>query len=373
MAHPTEWNGSYYDGRSPIPQHVRLTVEETGLTLKLAGGTTRFWRYQELRQTQGRYSGEEVRLERGSGIGETLVVPNPRILLAIHQTGGIRASHFHHPGTRGQRVFLTILAALACMPVIYAIFAWGIPGLAGPITNAIPVSWETRLGEFVLQEFTKDQPICDNPELTDKIETIMKTLTSPLTQSSYTFRVTVVDSPVVNALAAPGGNILVFRGLLKDTDSPEEIAGVLAHEIQHVLLRHGMRLIVQHMSMAFIIAALSGDASGMISYGLQAAQTLQTLSYGREAEHQADEEGLALLQHAHIDPNGMMTFFSKVSQAQPDHSPLRYLSTHPSTEDRLRHLKDLLPTSPAQIQRFPFEKNWEHIRTLCSNTAPSTS
>lgn len=370
MAHPTEWNGSYYDGRSPVPQHVRVNVEPEGLTLKLPGGTSCFWKYQDLRQTQGRYSGEEVRLERGSGIGETLVVPNPKILLAIHQEGGTRTSHFHHPQTRGRRAFLTILAALACLLVIYGIFAWGIPGLAGPVTNAIPISWETQLGEFILQEFTANQAVCHHPELTSKIESIMRSLTSPLSQSPYTFHVTVVDSPVVNALAAPGGNIIVFRGLLEDTDSPEELAGVLAHEIQHVRLRHGMRLIVQHMSMAFIIAALSGDASGMLSYGLQAAQTLQTLSYGREAEHQADAEGLALLQQAHIDPKGMMSFFSKLRQAQPDNSPLRYLSTHPSTEERLRQLEDLLPISLAQFQRFPFEENWERIRSLCSGTPP---
>ncbi|MDR4494628.1 MAG: M48 family metallopeptidase [Nitrospirales bacterium] len=363
---------SYYDGRSPIPRHVRVTVEPSGLTLKVPGGTTRFWGYQELRQTQGRYSGEEVRLERGSGIDETLVVPNPGILLAIHQEGGTRTSHLHHPGTRGRRVFLTILAALACVPVIYAIFSWGIPGLAGPITKAIPISWEIRLGEFVIQEFTKNHAACDDPELTANIETIMMSLTNPLTQSPYSFRVTVVDSPMVNALAAPGGNIIVFRGLLEDTDRPEELAGVLAHEIQHVRLRHGMRLIVQHMSMAVIIAALSGDTSGMLSYGLQAAQTLQSLSYGREAEHQADEEGLSLLLQAHIDPNGMMTFFSKLSQAQRDNSPLRYLSTHPSTEERIRHLENLLPAQIPQIQPFPFAKNWEHIRSLCGNTTPST-
>lgn len=370
MAHPTEWNGSYYDGRSAVPHHVRIKVEAQGLTLKPQDGPTRFWNYQELRQTQGRYSGEEVRLERGSGIGETLVVPNPKILLAIHQEGGTRTSHFHHPHTRGRRAILTVLAALACLLVIYGIFAWGIPGLAVPITNAIPVSWETQLGDLILQEFTTNQAICRNPELTDKIETITTTLTSPLSQSPYTFRVTVVDSPVVNALAAPGGNIIVFRGLLEDTDSPEELAGVLAHEIQHVRLRHGMRLIVQHMSMAFIISAISGDASGMLSYGLQAAQTLQTLSYGREAEHQADAEGLALLQHARIDTKGMLSFFSKLRQAQPDNSPFRYLSTHPSTEDRIRQLEDLLPPSPSQSQRFPFEQNWEGIRSLCGDTRP---
>lgn len=374
MPYPTEWNGSYYDGRSPVPQHVRITVEALGLTLKLAGGATRYWSYKELRQTQGRYSGEEVRLERGHGIGETLVVPNPKILLAIHQEGKTHASHFHHPGSRTKRILLTILAAVACMPAIYAIFAWGIPWLAGPITAAIPVSWETQLGQIVQQEFTKDHPSCDDPELTSRVEDIMKRLTAALSQTPYTFHVTVVDSPMVNALAAPGGYLIVFRGLLKDTESPEELAGVLAHEIQHVLLRHGMRLIVQHVSMAFIIAALSGDASGMIAYGLQAAQTLQTLSYSREAENQADAEGLGLLQQAHINPNGMMSFFSKLRKEQPDDSPFRYFSTHPSTEERLQRLNDLVASQSQEIQPFPFEKNWEDIRSLCHATPePSRS
>ena len=371
MPHPNEWNGSYYDGHSPVPQHVRITVEPLGLTLQSADGTTRYWSYQDLRQTQGRYSGEEVRLERGHGIGETLVVPNPNILLAIHQAGGTRASHFHHPSLRGKRVLLTILAALACVPAVYAMFAWGIPWLAGPITTAIPVSWETQLGEMVQQEVAKGQPACKDPELTSKIKDIMKRLTAPLSQTPYTFHVTVVDSPIVNALAAPGGYLLVFRGLLEDTESPEELAGVLAHEIQHVVLRHGMRLIVQHVSMAFIIAALSGDASGMISYGLQAAQTLQTLSYSRDAEHQADEAGLALLLQAHINPNGMMSFFTKLSKHQPDNSPFRYLSTHPPTEDRLRHLEDAMDTQPRQVQPFSFEKDWKQIRRLCQAPAPS--
>ncbi|MCA9421517.1 MAG: hypothetical protein KC592_10880, partial [Nitrospira sp.] len=76
MAHSTEWKGSYYDGRSVIPQHVTISVNPVGLTVRLADGTTRLWTYQELRQTQGRYSGEEVRFERGTGIGETLVIPS---------------------------------------------------------------------------------------------------------------------------------------------------------------------------------------------------------------------------------------------------------------------------------------------------------
>ena len=147
---------------------------------------------------------------------------------------------------------------------------------------------------------------------------------------------------------------------------------MLAHEIQHVMLRHGMRLIVQHVSMAFIIAALSGNASGMLSYGLQAAQTLQTLSYSLEAENQADEQGLALLQEAGINPNGMMSFFDKLSQEQENVSPFRYFSTHPPTIERRHHLENLASAHSKEYQEFSFSQDWEIIRDLC-DTQPAES
>ena len=207
--------------------------------------------------------------------------------------------------------------------------------------------------------------MCEHVELTDTLESMMARLITPIQNLPYEFHVTVVDSPTVNAMAAPGGYLIVFRGLLQDTETPEELAGVLAHEIQHVMLQHGMRLIVQHLSMAVIIAALSGDASGMLSYGLQAAQTLQTLSYSRGAENQADEQGLALLQQAGINPEGMMSFFEKLSKAQEDTSPFQYFSTHPPTKERRRHLEDLASAHTSQYQEFTFEQDWATIRDLC--------
>lgn len=365
MATQTNWKGSYYDGRSLVPQHVSIAIEPTGLTIQFASGTNQFLAYSELRQTQGRYSGEEVRLERGTGLCETLVIPNTNILLAIHRLGGKEARHFHHPVTRRKRVYWTIAAALAGLPIIYGIFTWGIPSLAGPITAAIPISWETQLGQFVHQAFTDKEDVCENAELADAVESMMAKLITPIHDRPYEFQVTVVDSPMVNAMAAPGGYLIVFRGLLQDTDTAEELAGVLAHEIQHVMLRHGMRLIVQHVSMAFIIAALSGDASGMLSYGLQAAQTLQTLSYSREAENQADEQGLALLQEAGINPKGMMSFFDKLSQEQEGTSPFRYFSTHPPTTERRHHLEDRASVHSKEYQEFSFSQDWEIIRDLC--------
>ena len=367
MTTQNHWKGSYYDGHSLVPQPTSITVEPTGLTFLPPSGKTQYWPYSELQQTQGHYSGEEVRLERGVGLFETLVIPNANILLAIHQIGGKAAIHFHHPGTRRKRVYWTIASALAAFPIIYGILIWGIPSLAGPITDAIPISWETKLGQFIQQEFTDEKDLCENNELAEHIEVIMTKLLTPIKDRPYEFELTIVDSPMVNAMAAPGGYLIVFRGLLQDTDSPEELAGVLAHEIQHVMLRHGMRLIVRHLSMAVIIAALSGDASGMLSYGLQAAQTLQALSYSREAENQADEQGLALLQQAGINPEGMMSFFEKLGHQEDEEeaSPLRYFSTHPPTAERRQHLEGLSSADSKAYQEFSFEKDWKTLRNLC--------
>src|SRR5260370_1392343 len=130
----------------------------------------------------------------------------------------------------------------------------------------------------------------------------------------YTFRVYIVDVPVFNAFAAPGGTGVVFRGLLERTDSPEQLAGVLAHELQHVVQRHSTRAIVQHTSSGLLIAALTGDVTGPLAYGLEAARVLGQLRYSRDAEEEADTEGLKMLLAARVDPAGMIAFFKALDK-----------------------------------------------------------
>lgn len=368
MAHPTEWKGSYYDGSSSIPQHVTITVEPEALRLRFANGTSRIWPYSELRQIAGRHSTEEVRIERGAEREETLVIPGGRILYAIHEQGGAHTGHFRRPATPVRQAYWVSMAILAGIAVIYGLFTWGIPWMARPIAAAIPLSWEIQLGRMIQQEFTAEEQTCNHPKLLQAVNTIMTTLTEPIDNLPYTFQVTVVDHSPVNAMAAPGGYILVFRGLLQDTNSPEELAGVLAHEIQHVVLRHSMHLIVQHVSVGFLLAALSGDASGMVAYALQAVHTLQTLSYSRTAEYQADQQGFQLLQKAGINPQGMLTFFLKLKKEQAGDLNFRYLSSHPATEDRLAHLKQLISPSAGNYQSIQFPSDWAELKTLCKQT-----
>ena len=369
MATKSEWNGTYYDGQSAVPHHVTVTLQPNRLQIRTKAGTTYSWPYNELKQTQGRYSGEEVRLERGTGICETLVVPDNDILLAIHRISPETIGHLHNPSNRHKRLMFTILAGVVSIPMFWALLTWGIPWLATPITALIPVTWEQQLGQFIAHEIAPPESQCQDPKLRESLETISHTLSQPLQSNPYRFTITVVDNPTFNALAAPGGNILVFRGLLQETQTPEELAGVLAHEMQHILLRHGMRMLVQQISMAFAVAALSGDASGIMTFGLQAAHTLQSLSYSRGAEEQADEQGLHLLLRAQIDPQGMIAFFDNLKDKhQPDFLP-EYLSTHPSAVERMSRLKAIAESNaPQQTHPLLPQSDWSQIRELCGSS-----
>lgn len=181
----------------------------------------------------------------------------------------------------------------------------------------------------------------------------------------------VVNDPIVNALAAPGGYILVFRGLLERTRSPEELAGVLAHEFQHILKRHATRALLQNVSSGLLVAALMGDASGVMAFGLESAQTLGTLRYSRQNEEEADTEGMRLLIQAGIDPAGMIAFF-EVLQRGDRRGPTisQYLSTHPQTQERLERLRSLAAQSQVKPVELLPDYDWRDIRNICQRLGP---
>ena len=164
--------------------------------------------------------------------------------LSLRAQAPHRAFFFHNPGFRRARVWLTLWAALATLALGLGLYKWGIPLVADLITPHVPVSWEEHLGESQLKLMVPPATRLENPRLERAIGVILARLTGTLPHCPYHFHVTVSNQPVINAFALPGGNIVVYRGLLELTHSPEELAGVLAHEMQHVLKRHSTRRII---------------------------------------------------------------------------------------------------------------------------------
>src|SRR5207244_6412555 len=138
---------------------------------------------------------------------------------------------------------------------------------------------------------------------------------------------------------------LVTTGLFAAADRPEEIAGVLAHEIAHVIRRHGLRKIITTAGPYYVLKVFVSDKSGFLSLISHGSQLLVRQSFSRDLEREADEAGWHYLEAANIDPRGLADFLRKLMADRLtqtlEKSPLQMLSDHPPTKERGGHLDQL--------------------------------
>jgi predicted Zn-dependent protease len=225
--------------------------------------------------------------------------------------------------------------------------------------SRIPVEWEHKLGESAYRDFLIHQEVMKDGPAVTALGEITQRLTDQIPNNPYKFEVTVVKSDVVNAFALPGGYVVVFTGLMKKAESGEEVAGVLSHELNHVLQRHGLERIVKNLGLLTVVGIVMGDQQGLVGIMRQLGVELLTLKFGRAQETEADLTGLQLLQRAKIDPSGMIKFFERLSEK--DEGRLEWLSTHPMSTARAVRLKMELAALPKRSPE-PFTFDWKHVQ-----------
>lgn len=225
--------------------------------------------------------------------------------------------------------------------------------------SRIPVEWEQKLGQAAYQDFLLRQTVLKEGAAVAAVQEITHRLTERIPENPYKFEIAVVKSDVVNAFALPGGYVVVFTGLLTESESGEEVAGVLSHELNHVALRHGLDRVVKQIGLMAVVTIILGDQQGLIGLMKELGVELLTLKFGRQEETEADLSGLRLLHRAKIDPAGMIRFFERLSEK--DKEPVEILSTHPMSESRAARLKAELAGLPKQMPE-PFEFDWKTVR-----------
>ena len=177
-------------------------------------------------------------------------------------------------------------------------------------------------------------------------------------KEGYEFQIFIADDKALNAFAVPGGFLIFNRGMLTEVENIEEIYGVAAHEMAHVTRRHTLRQMLSTIGTYALIQAVFGDVSGILAVMADNSAFLLSRMYSREAEEEADKEGLNYLKQIDVNPNGLVSFFEKLKahhkkqlaelekQGIPVADlPLSFLSTHPNTDDRISYLQ-------AQIDRM---------------------
>jgi beta-barrel assembly-enhancing protease len=247
------------------------------------------------------------------------------------------------PGLKptGWRAVLTAGIAAGIVVLCGAAIYSTLPFLAGTIAEFVPVAWEERLGDDTLKELSWKR--CTDA----KGQAALDKLTHRLTAGSnvpYHLQVTVRDVDMVNAFALPGGRIVLLRGLLREAQSADEVAGVLAHELTHTLKRHPTRNLIATEGAALALQVFTGGGIGE-----NAGTLLVALSYSRGAEEEADAGALMLLAQAGIDTAGFASFFERLSKKEEErhekdggfHLTIpAYLNTHPATQRRFALAKE---------------------------------
>ncbi|HEU4686679.1 MAG TPA: M48 family metallopeptidase [Nitrospira sp.] len=225
--------------------------------------------------------------------------------------------------------------------------------------SRIPVEWEQKIGEAAYRDVLAQQTVIKEGPAVSAVQEMTRRLTERLSDSPYKFEVTMVKNDVVNAFALPGGYVVVFTGLMKNAESGEEVAGVLSHELNHVLQRHGLERIVKQLGLFTVLSVIMGNQQGLAGLMREVSLQLLTLRFGRDQETEADVTGVHLLHRARIDPEGLIRFFDRLSAKEKDRVEL--LSTHPMSQARAARLRTEVASLPKQLPE-PFTFDWKSVQ-----------
>ncbi len=241
-------------------------------------------------------------------------------------------------------------------------------------SGAMTSEEEKKLGKKVALEIRKEADFVKDLNVQTYIEKMGYSIVDQVGQTPFDFKFYVINALEPNAFAIPGGYIFVTTGLIVLSESEQEVAGVLGHEIAHVTQRHVAQMIERskRLSWATLAAMLAALAAGRGGAGGQAGAAMATamagaltLKYTREMEADADQNGLRYLIKSGYDPNGIITFLNRIQRyslaTMPNIPP--YLLTHPGTENRIAMLENLLQIGPRPEGPFKTLGNFSKIRT----------
>lgn len=237
-----------------------------------------------------------------------------------------------------------------------------IPFLSGFVSRFVPASIEATIGSQMIDELGKETDFCQESEGLQALDMLVESLAAQ-TDGTYEFRVYVADQEVLNAFAAPGGHIVLYRSVVEEAETPEEVAGVLAHEMAHVINGHPARGMVEGMGYGVFRLFTVDD-----SMGAELVKSTVVTHYSREDELDADRSGVELLNAAKIDSRGLLAFFERLSdRGQEIPGALEFLSTHPSGETRKAALESYVHEAKPALT----DAQWKALRTVCQETGPA--
>lgn len=268
-----------------------------------------------------------------------------------------------HPGTWKKLLTYAGGAVVASALMLFVI----LPAMADTLARIIPVEREVAFGKIVTAQMERvlggsklGGLRCDDLAGQAALQKMLAQLTDGQ-EMQYDIQLQVFDHEMVNAFAAPGGQVVIIDGLLQQAGGPDEVAGVLAHEIAHVESRDATRHALRTAGSAGLLSMILGDFTGGAAIAL-VGEHLMTAAYTREAEGAADLFALQMLDDAGISAEAFARFFDSLDGIGIELPA--YLSSHPVTAERAAQARDF---ARGQTGTTPVltEAEWRALQGIC--------
>lgn len=233
----------------------------------------------------------------------------------------------------GRKIILELFILVVIFGIAWAIFYY-FPIFPKDAKINFSIEQEEKLGKFLLDMVLKEQKEIHHPVTDSALKIIHQRLMSGLGTTEFEYDIRIIESSQINAFTLPGGNILIFSGLIEFSDSPEEVAAVLAHELGHVENRDVIDKLMKDLGIAILLSGLGGSDQILLE---EISKTSLSTVFDRKQEKEADLFGLDLLVKSNISPSAFSAFFRKLSRESGGFNKnLEFLMTHPHNNSRIK-------------------------------------
>jgi Zn-dependent protease with chaperone function len=362
-------SGIFYDGISSTRHDVSVEVAPHTLRIRASDGAVLAeWPYAEIEELSA--PDGMLRVGRaGQSVLARLEVRDPALAHAIDleahavdRTGGLR-----------RRTNIRVVAwSVAAAAALIAVAVLGVPAIAERLAPIVPMGIEQRLGAAVDAQVRSmldtdhagDKFECGSAESERPGRAVLDKLMARMTEAAalpIQLRVTVVRKDEANAIALPGGRVYVFGGLIDKAVTPDELAGVIAHEVGHVAHRDGTKSVLHTAGLSFLFGMLLGDFFGGGAVVVAAKTVLQS-AYSREVESAADVYAVDLMRKLGANGRALGEFLLRVAGERG--AGLKILLDHPEAAQRAALINRLAPA--IRQSSLLSEAEWSALKRICA-------
>lgn len=225
---------------------------------------------------------------------------------------------------------------------------------------------EVSIGQEFSAQIDTTNPISQDTIVLKYVNDVGQKITRISDRADLDYHFSVIDTPIINAFACPGGFIYIYTGLLETMDNEAQLAGVLAHEISHVVARHGVKRLQKALGLQVLLSIALGESSEITQNAVTLGAVVLLQAYSRENEFEADEFGTYYMTNAGYNPEGMVQLQQKLLELSQGQKPgffEKIMATHPPSEERVKRIEDQIAGYAPEIKnRSLKEKEFQNIK-----------